>query len=465
MSQTYERTQPDPCIDYPGRDQDQDEEEPELSLRRTQHYHATSSTQPYGQSQNPLQLMSGMPSFSVPMGPGPVLENDLVQAPPSDEAARTTWEAPDAASFTQPTLASLPVDLSLEGQGSNAPGDPTQIPTAWVASTAAPAEHGDALDDTIDFRVHPNAVLPTVSAGPAVTPDIGGCVVGGCASQDVADDGTTPPLQVSVPVYSIFNQGRSRRRPIFLIRHGESEYNAACKKGTGFGDPSDIFDAPLTATGVKQARNLRPQMMDMMLKQGDPLFIVSPLTRAIETFLQLLPDPNRLSLPASPATPSASTAAAVSQRPTQQQDQGGDVTPRGGESVQSLQSKPLDVLICPTLAELLLTSGDVGRPRSVLLEKFPQLATHLQRGLEQERWWYEKGGKGPNCAVTKVLSSTESKADCKVRVDRFKHFLYAQQLKNPQRPIVLVGHANFFKHLMGEANYMDHCVITKWAPA
>ncbi|KAG2437520.1 hypothetical protein HYH02_011163 [Chlamydomonas schloesseri] len=464
MSQTYERTQPDPCIDYPGRDQDQDEEEPELSLRRTQHYHATSSTQPYGQ--DPLQLMSGMPSFSVPMGPGPVLENDLARAPHRDEAARTTWEAPDAASFTQPTLAPLPVDLSLEGQGSNAPGDPTQVPTARVASTAVPVEDPLA-DDTIDFRLHPHAVLPTVSAGPAVTPDIGGGAMGCCASQDVADDGTTPPLQVSVPqVYSIFNQAKSRRRPIFLIRHGESEYNAACKKGTGFGDPSDIFDAPLTMNGVKQAKSLREQVHDMMLKQGDPLFIVSPLTRAIETFLHLLPDPGRLSLPASL---SSSAAPAVSQAPTQQQqqerDQGGDVTPRTGETTQSLQSKPLDVIICPTLAELLMTSGDVGRPRSVLVEKFPQLATHLRRGLEEDRWWYEKQNKGPNCAVTKVLSCTESKADCKVRVDRFKHFLYAQQLKNPQRPIVLVGHANFFKHLMGESNYMEHCVITKWAPA
>ncbi len=42
------------------------------------------------------------------------------------------------------------------------------------------------------------------------------------------------------------------QRPVLLIRHGESEYNAACKKGTGFGDPSDIFDAPLTANGIKQ---------------------------------------------------------------------------------------------------------------------------------------------------------------------------------------------------------------------
>lgn len=86
------------------------------------------------------------------------------------------------------------------------------------------------------------------------------------------------------------------------------------------------------------------------------------------------------------------------------------------------------LLLCRTLAELLLTSGDVGRPRSVLLEKFPQLSTHLQRGLEQERWWYEKGGKGPNCAVTKVLSSTESKADCKVRVPAFAALLFLKHV-------------------------------------
>lgn len=39
---------------------------------------------------------------------------------------------------------------------------------------------------------------------------------------------------------------------IFLVRHGESEYNAACKGQQNFWDVDNIFDARLTRIGKKQ---------------------------------------------------------------------------------------------------------------------------------------------------------------------------------------------------------------------
>jgi broad specificity phosphatase PhoE len=64
--------------------------------------------------------------------------------------------------------------------------------------------------------------------------------------------------------------------PIYLIRHGQSAFNAAHS-----GDAPDpmIFDAPLTAKGVDQAKQARNSVLDL----GIRLVICSPLTRALQT--------------------------------------------------------------------------------------------------------------------------------------------------------------------------------------
>ena len=63
---------------------------------------------------------------------------------------------------------------------------------------------------------------------------------------------------------------------IYLIRHGQSEFNAAHNDGEP--DPM-IFDAPLTDTGRAQAIEARVQAMELGITQ----VITSPLTRAIQT--------------------------------------------------------------------------------------------------------------------------------------------------------------------------------------
>ena len=63
---------------------------------------------------------------------------------------------------------------------------------------------------------------------------------------------------------------------IFLIRHGQSEFNVVYE--TDGSDPM-ILDAPLTALGHAQARQAREKVANMNIK----LVITSPLTRAIQT--------------------------------------------------------------------------------------------------------------------------------------------------------------------------------------
>ena len=69
--------------------------------------------------------------------------------------------------------------------------------------------------------------------------------------------------------------------PVYLIRHGQSEFNAAYNETDGI-DPM-IFDARLTDTGVAQAKAIRTAILDLGIKQ----VITSPLTRAIQTALHI----------------------------------------------------------------------------------------------------------------------------------------------------------------------------------
>ena len=64
--------------------------------------------------------------------------------------------------------------------------------------------------------------------------------------------------------------------PIYLIRHGQSEFNVAHTQGSP--DPM-IWDAPLTALGCEQARQARAKVADLGIQQ----VLTTPLTRAIQT--------------------------------------------------------------------------------------------------------------------------------------------------------------------------------------
>ena len=63
--------------------------------------------------------------------------------------------------------------------------------------------------------------------------------------------------------------------PVYFIRHGQSEFNAAFEAEF---DPM-IFDAPLTELGFEQAADARNRVS----KLGITRVITSPLTCAIQT--------------------------------------------------------------------------------------------------------------------------------------------------------------------------------------
>lgn len=86
-----------------------------------------------------------------------------------------------------------------------------------------------------------------------------------------------------------------------------------------WGDPK-VYDAPLTARGDKQAQSLRLDLAEACAKRekqfGDALWVTSPLTRAMQTFLTACPYQSRLQRAANGANASTSAAGGhVSERP------------------------------------------------------------------------------------------------------------------------------------------------------
>ena len=80
----------------------------------------------------------------------------------------------------------------------------------------------------------------------------------------------------------------SRPRPqpkgqkvLHLVRHGESEYNAACGAPGSSWDEPLIFDAPLSQLGRQQAAALGAQLSATV--SPNALWVASPLTRTIQT--------------------------------------------------------------------------------------------------------------------------------------------------------------------------------------
>lgn len=130
---------------------------------------------------------------------------------------------------------------------------------------------------------------------------------------------------------------------VYLIRHGQSEFNAAFNESRI--DPM-IIDAPLTDIGRRQAEAARELVADLGIKQ----VITSPLTRAIQTALCIFDG----------------------------------IAP---------------ITVVDKHRELLLHSCDVGRPPSDLQRDFPMLSfDHLPH-----RWWHHD----PECENEITLEPIE----------------------------------------------------------
>lgn len=81
---------------------------------------------------------------------------------------------------------------------------------------------------------------------------------------------------------------------LIVIRHAESEFNAASRAAPGWTDPK-IFDPAITQQGCQQALRLRAQLAEELRSNpclrgsSNVLWVTSPLRRCIQTFLLSCP--------------------------------------------------------------------------------------------------------------------------------------------------------------------------------
>ena len=129
---------------------------------------------------------------------------------------------------------------------------------------------------------------------------------------------------------------------------------------------------------------------------------MSPLTRAIETFLGSCPAvAERLraaaGAPAAGESPGSGGGGASQRQPQHHQQQQLQQQQQQPGAAAAAAPPPPNVVVLPLIAEHCATSGDVGRPASDLARAFPGLAPALA-GLD-EVWWYnpDPGGR-PNCS-------------------------------------------------------------------
>ena len=193
-------------------------------------------------------------------------------------------------------LASLP-SLGLEESLTDSDGElefTLHSQPAYERCLVTPGEEGLACRTPSDEAGNTRFSFGTAHDPPAVSRR--GPAPGSSAAALLADEGTlgrTPVLDLAAPVgcvssstqklFPIFKPIKDYKH-LYIVRHGESEYNAATgAAGTGWDDPL-IFDAPLTKLGRLQAIKLRARLDSMGLPH-DVCWVASPLSRAIETLL------------------------------------------------------------------------------------------------------------------------------------------------------------------------------------
>lgn len=238
---------------------------------------------------------------------------------------------------------------------------------------------------------------------------------------------------------------RDNLKKLYIVRHGESTYNAAMHaRGSSWADPQ-IYDAQLTEKGRQQARALREQLTALNLPP-DTLWLTSPLARAMQTFLLACPHAHLLSKGSACDNASGSGSAGSFENSSSAPNGGGSsggqrppdvlvlhtITEKvgGGGSEEELPSTPPSCLgafvrpipVCCAMRAVLppvhtaapmhacraqvLTCGDIGHPASELRRQFPQLDQPL--AALPELWWHSRPAK-PNCALQQCFGSIETK--------------------------------------------------------
>mmetsp|Transcript_6908 Transcript_6908/g.23590 ORF Transcript_6908/g.23590 Transcript_6908/m.23590 type:complete len:223 (+) Transcript_6908:46-714(+) len=189
-------------------------------------------------------------------------------------------------------------------------------------------------------------------------------------------------------------------KELILVRHGESMHNISAVHAYGdTGADEALFDAPLSPAGRAQADSLTARFALLCARTPVELAVVSPLTRAVETYVAAFP-----------------------------------------------QGRPgMRTEVWAEAREHLTDSCDIGSPPAVLAKRFPWLSfAHLPAV-----WWYvdeETSTTDPEDSRRRYREFGFMEPDVlfRARVDAC-----AQRLRRrPERRIALFGHSDFLNDLL-----------------
>jgi|TARA_B110001454_G_C12457328_1_gene324665 broad specificity phosphatase PhoE len=182
------------------------------------------------------------------------------------------------------------------------------------------------------------------------------------------------------------------KKKVFLIRHGQSEANAS----TDLDNPTNYYDTILTPLGKEQALLARSKLE----KINFDLMICSPLTRTLQTFSLIFPNP-------------------IS-----------------------------NTIIFPLAREHLDHSCDVGRHPEELKKDFP----NFDFSTLQKFWWNN------NQVIDEKEINHESINELDVRVHQFKEWITLRE----ENTIAVVSHGTFISRIINF--FLDNCEFEIWHP-
>eukprot|EP01100_Stratorugosa_tubuloviscum_P015604 TRINITY_DN906_c1_g1_i4.p1 TRINITY_DN906_c1_g1~~TRINITY_DN906_c1_g1_i4.p1 ORF type:complete len:322 (+),score=166.08 TRINITY_DN906_c1_g1_i4:45-1010(+) len=290
----------------------------------------------------------------------------------------------------------------------------TTIPTATTSTTTTPT--------TTATTTTPTTTTATTTTTPTTTPTT-------TATTDTAENKTSKKArrhwraaQVALRFVSKWTAGeeikqdfnfppkptKSNRKHVILIRHGQSEGNAAYDL---YKRDTFTFDARLTAKGVGQAEILKENIKEAA-NQAD-IVIVSPLSRAILTCKIAL-----------------------------------------GHRIGHIP-----FVVQPLCREVMTASDDVGSTKTELVREFPELDWNL---LDKENWWYTDDSSLLESSL-QFRSRFQAQGIILEPDDVFRQrvHLFEDWLASlPQHNIIVVSHGDFINELTGTD--LDNAKFYTW---
>ena len=336
-------------------------------------------------------------------------------------------------------------DVGVEGATTMTMGVEEETPrSAW--GDMSPGEHGGS-----QYVMSPAREYSQCDSGS--DGDIGAS--GSPRRDDVLRDRAVNGGEKDQQTKKVFPIFRTGRKTVYLVRHGESTWNAQHSGPGSFEEPK-MYDAPLTDLGKKQAKSLGVEFSKI---PRDALWITSPLTRAMQTCIigrragfERKAEQWKKLRGKQQRTPTADDADDACF--DENLDNMNTPLAEDFDVETEFQNWAKKVIVKHELTEQLKTTGDVGRARHHLQEDFPELALALAK-IPHDRWWWCDERRGPNCAETRQLSSYEPNKAFQERVERFKSWLFTR----PEKVFVVVGHSQFFKVLSKSQRCLKNCEV------